>query len=52
MNPGTTTTSKSVVPVPVVLPNFSVASTKPEAAVVRSQGWLALAKARVVSDAA
>jgi hypothetical protein len=40
------------VPLPVMLPSFWVASTKPEAALDRSQGWFALVRARVASGAA
>jgi hypothetical protein len=40
------------VPLQVMLPRLSVASTKPEAALVRSQGWIALVRARVGSGAA
>jgi hypothetical protein len=36
----------------VMLPRFWVASTKPKAALVRSQGWTALVRARVGSGAA
>jgi hypothetical protein len=36
----------------VMLPRFWVASTKQEAALVRSQGWAALERARVGSGAA
>jgi hypothetical protein len=42
----------SSVPLPVMPPSFWVASTKPGAALARSQGWTALVRARVGSGAA
>jgi hypothetical protein len=35
-----------------MLPQFSVASTEPKFALVRGQGWIAFARARVGSGAA